>query len=281
MNLTDFTIALNHCGSSVDITWKEEDKKSINPLNNMVSRPLFIGEEVKKCIPTVSPSSVVICMHPTITYNKYGKVSSFVSSGYILPNPTPVGPKPFTPDIVVNTRSTISFIEIKKITNQTPIRGTKVKTYPTIFAPSGTNVPLVSNTYGNSGSAIFSSPSNGNLMTFFHEGQIFHDVARLLNFRQSNEKLFFGAFIFSPTDLAITQTDIENRLDTTLNSFNSFGERAEVFSEGYGFLNSWPVPSLSSSNFTKATTNGFQNGAISYGSKTSHEIFAIAFEIKN
>lgn len=267
MNLNDFFSAMYLCGRVVDYTWEEEDRNGINPLNSVSAIPMFIGEEIKKQIPIASASSVVICRHLKVSYKKYGPVSQFKKAGFKLQNYKAAPAKPFTPDISVTTNGTISYIEIKKIKPLTKINKIYQPTYPVIFAPSGTTHSLISNNYGSS--AIFSSPANGDLMTFFHEGQIFNDIARLLKFRINKEQLFFGAYIFS-TPGSININDIDARIDAILKAFNGavISGNAEVLSELYGYLNSWPASQIQYSTRTAY-----------YGSRKGYDIYGVAFEI--
>jgi len=267
MNLNDFFSAMYSCGGVVDYTWEEEDRSGINPLNSSSTKQMFIGEELKKQIPIASASSVVICRHPKVSYKNYGSVSQFKKAGFKLQNYKAVPVKAFTPDISVTTNGTISYIEIKRIKPFTKINKIYQPTYPFIFATSGTTPPLISNNYGSS--AIFSSPANGDLMTFFHEGQIFHDIARLLNFRINKEQLFFGAYIFS-TAGRINIDDINTRIEAILTAFKGavISGNAEVLSEGYGYLNSWHASQI---EYSKRT--GY------YGSRNGYDIYVVAFEI--
>lgn len=285
MTLHDFTAAMGRCGTNqtFDHTWKEEDKGRVNPLNssNNPQVPKFIVEEIKKNVK--APSSVVP-QQPTVNYKDYGSVASFRMNSFVLPNVAVTSSMPLTPDIVVNTNGSVSYVEIKRLKPTTFNRriAKSIPTNPMLFASTGTSTRnlqalLRANTYASN--AIFTSPSNGQLMTFFHEGQIWNDVLRLLNFRTNNESLFIGAFVFSPSNLNLTINDMQCRLDLILSEMRAvcLSGTFEVFSEGNGHLNSLTA---SPANFVKASCNGFANGVQNFGSKSGNTIYGFAFEIQ-
>lgn len=190
----------------------------------------------------------------------------------------------FKPDIVIQDKNGLNLIEIKKIYS------TGQGLYNFLY--TGNRTRLSSHNWGEA--AIFLK-NNNKFLTFFHEGQLWQDAMRLINFASTKDQNYLLGFFQNSAANNISTLDFKNRLHYVMHKlqkrlikpifvdkkervFSQLDQHPNPSSRVYTFL---PPKSSHPIWFSWANINGFQDGVYpSPDPNTKEPLYAFLLEVK-